>query len=434
MHMIIIYFVVDYHITLGDNLYMFRRNLTPRLLEALADTPAVLVNGARQTGKSTLVQDAEVAGKQRQYLTFDDPGVLAAAKADPNGFVAGLSLPVTLDEVQHAPEIFPVLKAAIDRKRQPGQFLLTGSANVLLLPKISESLAGRMEILTLWPFSQGEMADRRDSLVDALFSPQFRPSAAPAATPQRGELLQKVLTGGYPPAVERTSSARRAAWFRSYVATILQRDVRDLASVADLTALPRLLSVIATRAGSLLNFADISRTASLPQTTLKRYFALLEATYLVQLLRPWARNLGKRVILTPKVYLNDTGLLAYLLGVTTERLKTEMNLAGTFFENFVVMELLKQAAWSETQSEIFYWRTASGQEVDVVLEDRAGRVVGIEVKASATLGRNDVRGLDALAKAVGKNWVRGVVLYTGMTVIPFSENLHGIPLNRLWEI
>lgn len=412
---------------------MFQRNLTPCLLEALADTPAVLVNGARQTGKSTLVQDAEVVGKQRQYLTFDDPGVLAAAKADPNGFVAGLPLPITLDEVQHAPEIFPVLKAAIDRNRQPGQFLLTGSANVLLLPKISESLAGRMEILTLWPFSQGEMAGRRDGLIDALFSPQFRPSTARAAIPQRDELLRRALTGGYPSAVERTSATRREAWFRSYVATILQRDVRDLANVADLTALPRLLSVVATRAGSLLNFADISRTVSLPQSTLKRYFALLEATYLVQLLRPWARNLGKRVILTPKVYLNDTGLLAYLLGMTTERLKTEMNLAGTFFENFVVMELLKQAAWSETQPEIFYWRTASGQEVDVVLEDRAGRVVGIEVKASATLGRNDVRGLDALSKAVGKNWVRGVVLYTGTSVIPFAENLHGIPLSLLWE-
>lgn len=417
----------------GDNLRMFRRNLTPKLLEALADTPAVLVNGARQTGKSTLVQDAEVVGQQRQYLTFDDPGVLAAAKADPNGFVAGLSLPVTLDEVQHAPEIFPVLKAAIDRKRQPGQFLLTGSANVLLLPKISESLAGRMEILTLWPFSQGEMAGRSDSLVDALFTPQFRPTAARAATARRDELLQKALVGGYPSAVERPSTTRREAWFRSYVATILQRDVRDLANVADLTSLPRLLSVIATRAGSLLNFADISRTVSLPQTTLKRYFALLEATYLVQLLRPWARNLGKRVILTPKVYLNDTGLLAYLLGLTVDRLKAETNLVGPLFENFVVMELFKQAAWSETQPEIFYWRTASGQEVDIVLEDRAGRVVGIEVKASSTLGRNDVRGLDALSKAVGKNWVCGVVLYTGTSVIPFAENLHGIPLSGLWE-
>jgi uncharacterized protein len=412
---------------------MFRRNLTPRLLEALADTPAVLVNGARQTGKSTLVQDAAGAGQRRQYLTFDDPGLLAVAKADPNGFVAGLHQPVTLDEVQHAPEIFPVLKIAIDRNRQPGQFLLTGSANVFLLPKLSESLAGRIEILTLWPLSQGEVTGRRDGLIDDLFASKLRVSPSRLGTQRREDLLRTVLIGGYPPAIARTSVARREAWFRSYVMTILQRDIRDLSNLADLAAVPRLLSVVASRAGSLLNFADVSRTAALPQTTLKRYFALLEATYLVQQLRPWARNLGKRVIQTPKVYLNDTGLLAFLLGVTAERLKTETNLAGTFFENFVVMELFKQAAWSETQPEIFYWRTASGQEVDIVLEDRAGRVAGIEVKASATLGRNDVSGLDALAKTVGKNWVRGVVLYAGASVIPFSENLHGIPIARLWE-
>jgi predicted AAA+ superfamily ATPase len=215
---------------------------------------------------------------------------------------------------------------------------------------------------------------------------------------------------------------------------MLQRDIRDLADIADVTAVPRLLSVVAARAGGLLNFADLSRSVALPQTTLKRYFALLEATFLVQLLRPWARNLGKRIIQTPKVYLNDTGLLAYLLGVTVDRLKTEGNLTGAILENFVFMELRKQSTWSVTQPELFYWRTASGQEVDVVLEDRAGRVVGVEVKAAATLSGNDVRGLQALATTAGKQWVRGVVLYTGTEVIPFSANLHGVPLGRLWSV
>jgi predicted AAA+ superfamily ATPase len=198
------------------------------------------------------------------------------------------------------------------------------------------------------------------------------------------------------------------------------------------TAVPRLLAVVAARAGSLLNFADLSRTMALPQTTLKRYFALLESTFLVQLLRPWARNLGKRVIQTPKVYLNDTGLLAHVMGITVDRLKSEGNLVGAILENFVLMELRKQSTWSATQPELFYWRTASGQEVDVVLEDRAGRLVGIEVKAAATLGANDVRGLQALASAAGKHWMRGVVLYGGTEVIPFSANLHGIPIARLW--
>ena len=412
---------------------MLRRHLIDRLLDGLADTPAVLVNGARQTGKSTLVQSAELAEQSRQYLTFDDPGILAAAKRDPNGFVAGLNAPVTLDEVQHVPELFPVIKAAIDRNRQSGRFLLTGSANVMLLPKLSEFLAGRMEVLTLWPFSQGEMRGVRESFVDTLFSQKSVGWTGRTATARREELLETILAGGYPLAVARQSATRRDAWFQSYVMTMLQRDIRDLANIADVTAVPRLLSVVAARAGGLLNFADLSRSVALPQTTLKRYFALLEATFLVQLLRPWARNLGKRIIQTPKVYLNDTGLLAHLLGATVDRLKAEGNLAGAVLENFVLMELRKQSTWSATQPELFYWRTASGQEVDVVLEDRGGRVAGVEVKAAATLSGNDVRGLQGLATAAGKHWVRGVVLYAGTEVIPFSANVHGVPLSCLWS-
>lgn len=411
---------------------MYRRYLIGPLLEALSDTPAVLVNGARQTGKSTLVQSPEL-GPARQYLTFDDPGILAAAKHDPNGFIAGLNPPVTLDEVQHVPELFPVIKAAIDRNRKPGQFLLTGSANVMLLPKISESLAGRIEVLTLWPLSQGEIRGTRENFVDSLFSRNTANWSGRSSKISWQDLLEIIVAGGYPSALERPNAARRDAWFQSYIMTMLQRDIRDLASIADNTAVPRLLSVVAARAGGLLNFADLSRTIALPQTTLKRYFSLLEGTFLVQLLRPWARNLGKRVVQTPKVYLNDGGLLAHTLGATVDRLKAEGNLAGAVLENFVQMELCKQCTWSAIRPKLFYWRTASGQEVDFVLEDRAGRVTGIEVKAAATLGSSDVRGLHALATAVGKSWVRGVVLYTGTQVIPFSANLHGIPLNQLWS-
>lgn len=412
---------------------MIRRHLADPLRDALADTPALLVNGARQTGKSTLVQSTDLASQNRQYLTFDDPGIFAAARRDPNGFIAGLDLPVTLDEIQHVPELFPVIKAAIDRNRQPGQFLLTGSANIMLLPKLSDSLAGRMEVLTLWPFSQGELRGVRENFVEHLFSTGHATRADKSSSVTWEELLEMVVAGGYPPAVARHNPARRDAWFQSYVLTMLQRDIRDLASIADFTAIPRLLSVVAARAGSLLNFADLSRTMALPQTTLKRYFALLENTFLVQLLRPWARNLGKRVIQTPKVYLSDSGLLAYMLGASAGRLKAEGNLAGPVLENFVLMELRKQCSWSAIRPELFYWRTASGQEVDFVLEDRSGKVVGIEVKAAATLGSNDVRGLKALADAVGKSWIRGVVIYSGTEVIPFARNLHGMPLNSLWS-
>ncbi len=415
-----------------DYTAMIRRHLTEQLLQALEDTPAVLINGARQTGKSTLAQLPELEKQGRQYLTFDDPGVLAAAKQDPNGFIAGLTAPVTLDEVQHVPELFPAIKMAIDRKREPGRFLLTGSANVLLLPKLSESLAGRMELLTLWPFSQGEINSVKEGFVDALFSKQPVWASGKTKHLQRDELFEKVMAGGYPLAIARNTGARRKAWFQSYLTTILQRDVRDLTNIADVTAVPRLLSVVATRAGSLLNFADLSRLLALPQTTLKRYFSLLEATFLVQLLQPWSSNLGQRVIQTPKVYLDDTGLLAHLLGLTVERLKMDGTLAGGALENFVLMELRKQSAWSQAQPEFYFWRTAAGQEVDIVLEDSAGRLVGIEIKAGATLGGSDVKGLQAMASAMGKRWVRGVVLYTGNEVIPFAANLHGLPISQLW--
>ncbi len=425
MWLIIIHAMVDY-------MTMIRRHITGVLLQALADTPVVLVNGARQTGKSTLVQSPDLARHGCQYLTFDDPGVLAAAKRDPNGFVAGLNTPVTLDEVQHVPELFPSVKVAVDRNREPGRFLLTGSANVMLLPKLSESLAGRMEILTLWPFSQGEMNGVREGFIDELFSRQPVWSSGKASGVGRDELVEKVLAGGYPPAVVRKVGGRRKAWFQSYLTMILQRDVRDLANVTDLTAVPRLLSVVAARAGGLLNFADLSRTLALAQTTLKRYFALLEATFLVQLLRPWSSNLGQRLIQTPKVYLDDPGLLAHLLGLTLDRLKVDGTLAGGVLENFVLMELRKQSAWSEIQPEFFFWRTTSGQEVDIVLEDSAGRLAGVEIKAGATLGGSDVRGLQAMASALGKRWIRGVVFYTGTEVIPFADNLHGLPLPLLW--
>jgi uncharacterized protein len=343
-----------------------------------------------------------------------------------------LAARVTLDEVQLVPEVFPAIKIAVDRRRESGRFLLTGSADVLLLPNLSESLAGRMEVLTLWPFSQGEMAGIQEHFIDTLFSKQPIWKAEKPSALKRSELFERIMVGGYPPVTARPQSARRKAWFQSYLMTILQRDVRELANIADLTAVPRLLSLVASRAGSLLNFTDLSRSLSLSQTTLKRYFALLETTFLVQLLRPWSVNTGQRVIRTPKTYLNDTGLLSHLLGLTVARLELDARLAGATLENFVLMELRKQSSWSKTQPQFYYWRTASGQEVDIVLEDSTGHLVGIEVKASATLHGTDLRGLHALADSTRNLWIRGIVLYTGTDIIPFARNLHGVPVSSLW--
>ena len=304
---------------------MYRRNIESQLHDALSDTPVVLLNGARQTGKTTLVRDKGVAPSQASYVTLDDLEVLAAASSDPAGFLAGLSAsgqPVILDEVQRAPGLFPALKATVDKDRRPGRFLLTGSANVLLLPKLSESLAGRMEILTLWPLSQAEIQGTATSFVDALFSAEspvarFK-NAAPV--PSRQEIIERVVRGGYPEPLTRSSAARRASWFESYIATILQRDVRDLANIEGLTQMPKLLSVLAARTASLLNASDISRTAGIPYTTLSRYLTLLETTYLIRTVPAWSGNLTTRLIKSPKIVLGDTGLAAHLLGLDEARL------------------------------------------------------------------------------------------------------------------
>ncbi len=409
---------------------MIRRNITPRLLAALGDTPVVFLQGARQTGKSTLVRAIAAGDHAAGYYTLDDPAVLAAAAGDPAGFVAGLDRPVVLDEVQKAPGLFPAIKRAVDRDRRPGRFILTGSANVLLVPRVSESLAGRIEVLTLWPFSQGERAGVVEGFVDAVFGDRLPPvSVRPGG---ERDLLGLALAGGYPEVVLSRRGDRRAAWFGSYVATILQRDIRDLANIEGLVELPRLLTMLATRSGSLLNYADVARDLGAPVTTLRRYFALLEMAFLVQVLPSWSADLGKRLVKAPKLYLTDTGLLAHLLGLDRERLRTDSSRLGRLVENFVVMELRKQASWSRAQPAMFHFRTPAGHEVDIVLEDRAGRLVGIEVKAGATLGPDSVRGLRTLAEAVGRRFHRGIVLYGGSETVPFAENLHALPIPALW--
>ncbi len=409
---------------------MIERNIAVRLRQALKDTPVVFLHGARQTGKSTLVQVIAKSRRSSSYLTLDDAATLAAATSDPAGFIGGFDGPVVLDEVQKAPALFPAIKREVDRDRKPGRFLLTGSANVLLVPKVSESLAGRIELLTLWPFSQCEIEGVRETFVDALFA-KANPRA-PDKPLASSKLMDCALRGGYPEICTTRGASRRDDWFRSYISTILQRDIRELSNIEGLTELPRLLTLLATRAGSSLNFADIARDLSIPQTSLKRYFALLEMTFIVQASPAWSSNLGKRLVKSPKLYLNDTGLLAHLLGFSKDRLARDPKQSGPLLENFVVMELRKQASWSKTQPELFHFRTQTGREVDIVLEDRSGRIVGIEVKASATLGTDDLKGLKVLAELAGKRFHRGVVLYAGQDAIPFGSRVHAMPVSSLW--
>jgi predicted AAA+ superfamily ATPase len=410
---------------------MFSRNLAENLQSALSDNPVVLLIGARQVGKSTLVQNLQNKNYQPQYITFDDPTVLAAAGSNPTAFLDGLTMPVIFDEIQRAPELFLPIKAAVDRNRRAGAFLLTGSANVLTLPKVADSLAGRMELLTLRPLSQGEIEGQKENFIDAVFADEFKlPNLE--ITESREDLFGRMLVGGFPEAVSRRTEARRQAWFKAYIATLLQRDVRDLANIEGLRDLPRLLSILAARAGGLLNYAEISRSAGFPQTTLKRYTALLESVFLIEPLAAWSGSLTKRLMKTPKLFFTDTGLLASLLGLTWSRFQLEPTLAGMIFENFVIGELRKQTEWSEREVNLFHFRTQTDAEVDVVMETSGGETVGIEIKASASVGADAFKGLRVLEEELGKKFKRGIVLYAGEKSVAFGEKMFALPLHSLW--
>ncbi len=319
------------------------------------------------------------------------------------------------------------IKRSVDRERRPGLFLLTGSARVLQMPNLSETLAGRMEILTLWPFSEGELAGVEDNLIDHFFSPSFEP--VPRVGPARSS-LDAVLAGGYPEVVER-SPDRRPAWFRSYIQAVGEREVRDLSNLSGLTEIPRLLALLAARLGSLLNYTDVATAAAMPQTTLKRYLALLETVFLFHPIPAWSTSRTSMLTKSPKVFLNDSGLAAYLLDVDPHRLRQLPHLIGPLLENYVMTELAKQSTWSRAQPAIYHFRTRAGQEVDFVLENQAGQVVGVEVKASGTLSPKDWQGMGKLAEAAGPRFLRGIILYRGDTVLPVGPNRFAVPLRYL---
>lgn len=408
---------------------MYSRNIEPEIRAALADTPVVLLNGARQTGKSTLVM-ALARELGAHYVTLDDATALSAASSDPLGFLKGLGAVAAIDEVQKVPALFPAIKALVDADRRPGRFLLTGSANVLVLPKVSESLAGRMEIISLAPLSQGELAGGREHFIDTVFGPDLPVYSHGNAQ----NLINLVVAGGYPEAVGRAAGKRRDAWFASYLSAILQRDVRDLTHIEGLTEMPRLLSLLAARAGGLLNMSELSRSSGIAHTTLKRYLSLLEATFLFQPLPAWSANLSKRLIKSPKIHLVDTGLTVFLAGHTPQRLASDTGHFGHLLESFVVGELKKQATWVETRVGLYHYRTTAGQEVDIVLESPAGSLVGIEVKSAATVLSKDFAGLRALAQDSGEHFLRGIVLYGGDRAVSFGEHLVAVPIPALWQI
>jgi predicted AAA+ superfamily ATPase len=405
------------------------RFLALRLREALADTPVVLIHGPRQSGKTTL---ARMVGEPRgyRYFSFDDEAARAAAERDPVGFVADLPGRVILDEVQRVPALFTALKTSVDRHRIPGRFILTGSANVLLVPKLADSLAGRMGILRLHPLAQCELAGRPPRFLDALFSGSFR-----TRTSERlGEALaERIVAGGYPAALARRRAARRAAWYRDYVETQVQRDVRDLSQVRSLDALPRLLALAAGYTARLLNVTDLAGPFQLTRQTIHDYVTLLERVFLLERLPPWHSNRLSRLIKTPKLHMGDTGLACALLGMDAQQLHRDRESLGPLLETFVLQELKREASWFPEPLSFFHFRDRDGVEVDIVLERGAGVLAGIEVKAAATVTDADFRGLRKLKQAAGKRFTKGIVLYDGEISASFGEGFYAVPIRRLWE-
>lgn len=406
------------------------RNATRLVLDALAWSPVVLVEGPRQSGKSVLVRDLVGPERPATYLTLDDALTLAGVHADPQGFVAGLPDPVVLDEIQRAPQLFRALKLSVDEDRRAGRFLLTGSANVLLLPRLSDSLAGRMRIVTLWPFSQGEIDGSPERFINMAFSDD--PIAPLETSLARAALVERVVRGGFPQAVLLPDPAR-ASWMGDYVTTLLERDVRDLATIGDRVALPRLLRILAARSGALLNVSDLGRATGIARATLDRYLALFIKTFAIQLVPAWAGDIARRSIKAPKVLFVDSGLAAHLSGLDAGRLQQDADSLGRLLETFVGAELLKQIAVTSEPVELLHYRDSHGTEVDWMLEDRRGRVVAIEVKATSSPGPADLMGLRTVARLLGDRFHRGVLLHTGKTALSMGDRIWALPIDALWR-
>ncbi len=408
---------------------MYRRRLLSGPIEdAIADTPVVVVAGPRQAGKSTLAARAVAAGGGT-WLDLDDAATLDAARTDPVGFVTGRTGLVGIDEAQRVPELLLAIKAEVDRDRRPGRFLLTGSTRLLGAPHLADSLAGRMEVLTLWPFTQSELGQDATTfgLIDHAFGDDLGALRPGAVT--RSEVLDRAARGGYLPALERTERRRRA-WYDSYVSGVIDREVRALTDATYLRELPRLLRLAASRTSGELNVTDVARDLGLSRPTTDAYLAHLEAVFLIQTVPAWATNLTARVVRRPKITITDTGLAARLLGT---RVVSDGLVAGRLIETFVTNELRAQAEWSGARPTLFHFRDRDGSEVDLVLESGDGQVVGIEVKAGATVRAEDLRGLRLLEQRLGDNFGAGIVLCTAPTPVHIGGRLWILPISALWR-
>lgn len=408
-----------------------QRHAEQRVLEALTDTRVVVIEGARQVGKSTLAQRIvrEVGGTM---LTLDDPDVRASAEADPVGFLDHGDELLVIDEVQRTPQLILALKLLVDRDPRPGRFLVTGSANLLRMPAAEDSLAGRAESIELHGFSQGELRACPERLIDRLFARDRL--AGHTSALHRQDYLEIAAAGSYPDALARRPGSRRDDWLDGYVSRIVERDAPEISASSRLGALPIILRLLAARNAEELNQARLAAEVGVPVRSLEPLLGLLETLYLVQRIPAWSTNLSARVVKRPKLSLLDAGLAARLVHASAAGAgRPELgSLAGHLLEAFVAGELRRQLGWSETRARLAHYRDHDGAEVDLILESADGRVVGIEVKASSAPNAKDARWLVRLRDRLGERFAAGLVLHTGQRALPFGERITAAPIDILW--
>ncbi|WP_064684989.1 ATP-binding protein [Rhizobium bangladeshense] len=406
---------------------LYPRLVEQRVADAMSDTRVVLVAGPRQSGKTTLAK--KMANEEMEYYTLDNATTLGAARQDPVGFVRRMDRAI-IDEIQRAPELLLAIKESVDTDQRPGRFLLTGSANLMTLPRVADSLAGRMEVVRLLPLAQSEIRTAGSS---SFLRDAFQNEAKGGEPIVGDDLMAAVLAGGYPEALSRKTLSRRQDWYADYIQAIVQRDVRDVAQIEQIAQMPRLLRILAEHSGQLVNYSGIGAAIGMNHITTQKYVGIFESLFLARTVQPWFSNKLKRLTKTPKIHFLDSGLLASLRDLSLDRLRDDRGQFGALLETFVFGEILKLASAAHTRFEFSHFRDKQQNEVDIVIEDRRGRIVGIEIKAAASVTNSDFSGLRILAEASKERFVSGMVLYDHDKVIPFGERLSAVPISALWR-
>ena len=413
----------------------YQRHLSSQIIEGLSSAPAIFVGGPRQAGKSTLVEEIVKSNYPAEYYTLDNVATYGSIARDPEGFLEQFDQPIVIDEVQLLPQLYRALKKRIDELRLDrkakihGRFILTGSASISVFPELADALVGRIFLYTLYPLSVGEVIGREEKFLETVFSSTKH---LPKIKPQPLSLVNLIKKATYPE-LANTKESLRARWIDSYLNTLAQRDVKAITEVEKIAQIPLVIEMLASRVSGLLNDASLSRELGLNHSTLRRYRVLLNQIFLTLEIEPWFRNIGKRLVKAPKLFFTDTSVLCHLLNADPKELGTlTPNLKGKIIENFVASELTKQIS-KDNFGKLYHFRSHEGDEVDFVIEQRGGKIVGVEVKAKTSVTHDDFKGLETLEKAAGANFVRGIVLYQGDQITPFGSKFHLLPLSTLWS-